>query len=263
MADLELKVLGCHGGETVRHRTSSFLLGDRLALDAGAATGTLTLEEQRRIDAVLVSHAHMDHVRDLASLADNRCQQGGPPIEVVGTPGTIATLREHFFNDALWPDFTRIRCCEEGPVVVYREVGMEEPVEVLGHRVTAIPVDHTIESAAFLVEKDGAAIAYSGDTGPTDRLWEVLGETPHLRGLIMEVSFPDEMAELARVSGHHTPSTLQQDLRKLRGHDELPIFLFHIKPAFESAVERQLARLREERHLVLLQLEDTFLLGER
>ncbi len=260
---MELKVLGCHGGETPRHRTSSFLLGDRLAIDAGAVTSALSLREQQRIEAVLVSHAHLDHVRDLATLADNRCQQGGPPIEVVGTRETLRTLQSHFFNDALWPDFSRIRCCPEGPIVRYRAIEMERPIEVLGYRVTAVPVSHTIESAALLVEREGVTLAYSGDTGPTDRLWEVLSEVEGLAGLVMEVSFPDEMADLARVSGHHTPATLQADLRKLRGHPELPVFLFHIKPAFQGAVERQLARLREERNLVLLQLDDTFVLGPR
>ncbi len=260
---MELKVLGCHGGETPRHRTSSFLLGDRLAIDAGAVTSALSLREQQRIEAVLISHAHLDHVRDLATLADNRCQQGGPPIEVVGTSRTLRTLQEHFFNDALWPDFSRIRCCAEGPIVRYRTIEMERPIDVLGHRVTAVPVSHTIESAALLVEHGGVTLAYSGDTGPTDRLWEVLSEVEKLAGLIMEVSFPDEMAELARVSGHHTPATLEADLRKLRGHEELPVFLFHIKPAFQSTVEREIARLREERNLVLLQLEDVFSLSPR
>ena len=64
---MDLKVLGCHGGETPKHRTSSFLVDDKLGIDAGAITGTLSLDEQQKIQAILVSHAHMDHVRDLAT----------------------------------------------------------------------------------------------------------------------------------------------------------------------------------------------------
>ena len=51
---MELRVLGCHGGETPRHRTSSFLLEGRVAIDAGAITSVLPLPEQQRIEAVLV-----------------------------------------------------------------------------------------------------------------------------------------------------------------------------------------------------------------
>src|SRR5690349_10710401 len=105
---MELRILGCHGGETPKHKTSSFLVDGKIALDAGAVTSMLTLEEQKRIDTVLVSHAHLDHIRDLATLADNRCQQGGPPLKIAATASTLRVLREHFFNDLIWPDFSKI-----------------------------------------------------------------------------------------------------------------------------------------------------------
>ena len=56
---MELRVLGCHGGETPQHRTTAFLIDERLTLDAGALTSQLTLEDQARIEVVLVSHSHM------------------------------------------------------------------------------------------------------------------------------------------------------------------------------------------------------------
>ena len=98
---MKIRVLGCHGGETPRHRTSSFLVDDTLAIDAGALTSALELPDQHKVQAVLISHAHMDHVRDLATIADNRCQQGGPPLEIVGLRSTLDVLRKHFFNDLL------------------------------------------------------------------------------------------------------------------------------------------------------------------
>jgi phosphoribosyl 1,2-cyclic phosphodiesterase len=123
---MELRILGCHGGETPKHKTSSFLLDGRLALDAGAVTSMLTLEEQRRIEACLVSHAHLDHIRDLAALADNRCQQGGPPLRVVGLDATIDILQRHFFNDLLWPDFSKIPT-PEGPTLELVRLAHEAP----------------------------------------------------------------------------------------------------------------------------------------
>jgi 3',5'-cyclic-nucleotide phosphodiesterase len=255
---MDLKVLGCHGGETPKHRTSSFLIGDVLGLDAGAITGTLSLEEQRRIKAILVSHAHMDHVRDLATIADNRCQQGGPPLEIAGTPATLRSLKKHFFNDHLWPDFSRIQT-RSGPTITYTPIRPEKTVKVAGHDVTPILVNHTIETAGFVVATKDGAVAYSGDTGPTKRFWEVLNAREDLRALLMEVSFPNDQHELARVSGHHTPATLKTELEKLKNHQDLPILLFHIKPLFHGKVEKQLAKIKH-RNLTILQLEDQFLL---
>jgi 3',5'-cyclic-nucleotide phosphodiesterase len=257
---MEVRVLGCHGGESPKHRTSSFLVEGRLAIDAGAITSMLALEEQRRIEVCLVSHAHMDHVRDLASLADNRCQQGGPTLTIASTRETIAALRAHFFNDRLWPDFSRIPAGEAGPTVSFLELTPERPVELAGTTVRAVLVDHTVETCGFVVGTGGGSVAYSGDTGPTERFWQVLADTPDLRGLLMEVSFPDHLHRLAKVSGHHTPETLGVELGKL-GHarKDLPILLYHIKPVFERQVEKELLRIRG-RELRICRLGERFLL---
>ena len=71
---MELRVVGCHGGETPRHRTSAFVVDERLAIDAGSLTSGLDLKAQFRLSACVISHAHLDHIRDLATIADNRCQ---------------------------------------------------------------------------------------------------------------------------------------------------------------------------------------------
>jgi cAMP phosphodiesterase len=255
---MELRVLGCHGGETPKHKTSSFLLDGKLAFDAGAVTSMLTLEEQRNVETILVSHPHLDHIKDLATLADNRCQQGGPPIVVCGVEATIKVLRDHFFNDLIWPDFSRIET-PMGPTVRFHVLRPEEPSSVGGVTVRAIMVNHTIDTSGFVVESPDGAIAYSGDTGPTDRFWSVLDQQAKLKAVLMEVSFPDEHHQLAKVSGHHTPETLAIDLRKLGNKPDLPILLYHIKPVFEVTVERQLSRVRDQ-NMEICRLGDTYLL---
>ena len=255
---MELRVLGCHGGETPKHKTSSFLLDGRVAIDAGAVTSMLTLEEQHRIEAVLVSHAHLDHVRDLATLADNRCQQGGPPLVIAAIPETIAVLRKHFFNDLLWPDFSKI-ATKLGPTIIFRPLTPEKTEEVCGMTVTPVLVSHTIDACGFVVRNGAGALGYSGDTGPTERFWQVLNEQPDLRGLLMEISFPNDQHALAKASGHHTAETLAKDLDKLRDHRHLPVLLYHIKPVFEALVERELTAIRE-RELEVCRLGDSFIL---
>ncbi|MEZ4393450.1 MAG: 3',5'-cyclic-nucleotide phosphodiesterase [Polyangiales bacterium] len=256
---MELRVLGCHGGESAHHRSTSFVLDDRVGLDAGATTSMLTLEEQLRLEAVIVSHAHLDHVRDLATLADNRAQGATTPLVIAGTAFTIRALKQHFFNNVLWPDFTSIPLVHGGgPTVLLRELEPEVPTEVCGFTATAVLVTHTIESAGFVISRDGASVAFSGDTGPTERFWEVLAAVPDLRALLQEVSFPDELEWLAKLSGHHTPSTLGREMAKLPRRD-IPWLLYHIKPAFQARVERELAALHRS-SLELLSLGERFVL---
>jgi len=255
---MQLRVLGCHGGETPKHRTSSFLVGETMAIDAGAITSGLSLDEQARIDSVLVSHPHMDHIRDLATLADNRCQQGGSTLDIVGIPATIEALRTHFFNDVIWPDFTKIDA-KDGPTVRFVEVLPDQVAEINGYEVTPVMVNHTVDTSAFVIRQNASSIVYGGDTGPTDELWKRINALDDLQALMMEVSFPNDESELAFQSRHLTPDTLATELSKLELSEELPILLYHIKPTFEARVLRELAGLRG-RNLQILQIEDEFLL---
>jgi cAMP phosphodiesterase len=259
---VDLRVIGCHGGETPRHRTSAFILDDRIAIDAGSLTSGMELSAQCALDAVLVSHAHLDHIRDLATIADNRTQNGAPPLVVAGTKQTIGILRKHFFNGLLWPDFTRIPD-EKRPSIRYLVLRPEVVTDVAGYKVRAIMVSHTIECCAFAVEcppeRGGGVIAYSGDTGPTERLWEVLNAETKLRAMLMEVSFPNNQQELAIISGHHTPRTLGVEMKKYKKPKDLPTFLYHIKPSFQAEVEREVGRLKGV-NLTILNLGDHFIL---
>lgn len=254
---MELRVIGCHGGETPNHRTTAFVVDERLALDAGSLTSGLSLKGQFALEACLVSHAHLDHVRDLATIADNRCQAECPPLVIASNATTIKALKKHFFNDVIWPDFSKIPSVRH-PTVKFVEIKPEKPLVVAGYTVTAVDVDHTIDTTGFIVERKGEALGFSGDTGPTDRLWKMLSKQKNLKALLMEVSFPNREQKLATVSGHHTPQTLIKDLKKLRNED-LPTLLYHIKPAFQREVELECAKLKGA-NLTVCALGDHFVL---
>lgn len=256
---MDFKVLGCHGGESPKHQCPAFLIDGRVCLDAGSITNMLTLKEQQKIEAVVISHGHIDHVRDLAMLADTRTQQGGPPLTIASTPGTIAVLRKHFFNDKLWPDFSKIPD-PSNRTIVFQALPANKISQVCGYSVRPVPVDHTVEAAAFVVGDGKTSVAYSGDTGPTEKLWEVLREQDDLSALVMEVAFPNEQQRVAALSGHHTPKSLEAEMRKLGASKrDLPVLLFHIKPVFQRAVEKELAKIRA-RNNTILQIADEYVL---
>jgi 3',5'-cyclic-nucleotide phosphodiesterase len=255
---MELRVIGCHGGETPKHRTSSFVVDERLAIDAGSLTSGMDLKAQFRLSACLVSHAHLDHIRDLATIADNRCQAHCEPLIIAATKPTIAVLKKHFFNNHIWPDFSEIES-KGGPVIKYLELKHDKVTKLAGYEITSVPVSHTIDTSGFIVRGPDATLGYSGDTGPTDALWEALRAEKNLKALLMEVSFPNREQKLATVSGHHTPRTLLKDLKKFGKPQDLPTLLYHIKPVFQSEVEQECASLKGV-NLTVMALGDQFVL---
>ena len=105
---MRLRVLGCSGGELPRHRTTCFLVDGKLAIDAGALTASLPLEDLLRVDDIVLTHSHFDHVKDVPLLADLLVGRRDTPVRVHASTACARTLRESVFNDELWPDFTRI-----------------------------------------------------------------------------------------------------------------------------------------------------------
>lgn len=79
---------------------------------------------------------------------------------------------------------------------------------------TPIRSNHTVECCGYLIEKDGSGVLYSHDTYKNDRLWDILNSSLHVKVLIVNISFPLRMTELARQSKHLTPSLLRGEIEK-------------------------------------------------
>jgi cAMP phosphodiesterase len=249
---VKLQVLGCHGGELPSCRTTCFLVDDVLALDAGALTSTLTLDQLCKVDDILVGHSHFDHVKDLPLLADLVIGRRDKPVTIHASRECGRALREYMFNNALWPDFTQIPTRKD-PVLRIKTFRAGSTFQVNGYTVQSVPVSHPVESCGFIISNGKSAMAMSGDTGPTDKLWKALNQTKNLKALLLETSFPNALQQLADLSGHLTPQTLQTELRKFE-RNGAEVLLYHLKPAFVSQLKRELAGLPVE----ILELGDTF-----
>ena len=238
---MRVEILGCSGGELPRHRTTCFLVDGRLAIDAGALTQSLSLDRLLAIEDVVLTHGHLDHVKDVPLLADLLVGRARRPLRVHASPETARTLRESVFNDALWPDFTRIPDARR-PILEIRTFRPDRPFHVGPYAIRPVPVSHTVESVGLVVSEGRTAFAVSGDTGPTTRFWERVNAERRLRALLVELSYPNALQAVADVSGHLTPRTLAGELEKL-DRDGLPVLLYHLKPAHSAAVRRELAAL--------------------
>ncbi len=252
---MKLRVLGCWGGELLERRTTCFLVDDHLAIDAGALTASLSLDELVKVDHILLTHAHFDHVKDVPLLVDLVASRRDRPVVVHGSTGCARALRDHVFNGELWPDFTRIPRVTS-PALAIEPFAPGRPFRIGRYRVVPVRVKHPVESVGFVLSDGDDAVAISGDTGPTTALWRTVNAAPDLRALLVETSFPTRLQSIADVSGHLTPRTLAEELAKVE-HEGLPVFLYHLKPAFEVELRRELAGLKR-RDVRILRMGDEF-----
>jgi len=250
---MRLDVLGCHGGEVPSFRLPSFLVDGRLLLEAGSVTSALPLPEQVGVQHVLVSHAHLDHVVGLAFLVDN--VQANParsgPVRAASLGAVIDDLRAHCFNNRLWPDFTALPA-PESPVLRLESLRAREPVHFGAHTVVPVAVNHTVPAAGFIVSDGASAFVLSGDTGPTEELWEVARGTPEIRAVLVETAFPNRLERLARISGHLTPALLEREMDKM---PDVPLWIYHIKPTYYEETAEEILRL--DGRIRILQQDET------
>jgi ribonuclease BN (tRNA processing enzyme) len=223
---------------------TSFLVDDRVAIDAGAITRALTIEEQRLVRHVLITHTHMDHTNTLPFLIENSFGSSDEPVSIFCTKRVLAGVRRHLFNNDTWPDFTRIPD-HLYPSVRFQEIEIEVPFIIDNLpggplEVTAVEVNHIVPTTGLLLRQGTSSIIFTSDTGPTSRIWEVANASEDLAAIITEVSFPNRMQDIADVSLHLTPQTLNTELKKL--HRQVPVFLYHFKPPYVEELRTELAR---------------------
>ena len=247
---MKLRVLGCYGGNIPGHGMTAFLVNDTLAMDAGWVSGALSLKEQVRVKDILISHSHLDHTCTLPFLIDNNFSAAGFALRIYAIPEVIASMKNHLFNNHTWPDFT---CLPNDltPVLKLVEVHPEHPFVVNGLRIRAVHVSHIVPTTGFILEDKQGAIAFSSDTGPTRRFWELVNGTKRLKAVITETSFPNELQDLADISGHLTPATLRHELEKLR--QDVPVYLYGGKPKHLRTIRRQVKALKHKRLQLLVQ----------
>jgi cAMP phosphodiesterase len=240
-----IRVLGCAGSIAAGSRTTSFLVDDDLLVDAGTGVGDLSLDELERIDDIVLSHSHLDHVLAIGLLADSvsrrRAAARRAPIAVRALPATIAALRAHVFNGTIWPDFSRLPSVEQ-PTLRFEPFAVGDVLTFGRRRVEVLPAAHTVPAVGFALQSAAGAPAwvFTGDTGPNPALWQRLRALP-LAHLVIEAAFSDDEAALAQLSGHLSPSSLRGELAQLT--QAVDVHVTHVKPGEVDAVMAQIAAL--------------------
>ena len=247
---MKVKVLGCYGGIAPGQGMTSFLINDTVALDAGGLSYALPVDKQALVKDVFISHAHLDHTCCLPFLIDNSFSAPGFSLRIYGVHEVVSALSKHLFNGSLWPDFTSIPD-DLTPVLKLVTIEPEKVVKVGNLKIRAIPVSHSVATTGFIVDDGDSSLAFSSDTGPTHRFWDVVNETKNLKAVITEASFPNGEEALARISGHLTPALLGHELDKLKR--DVPIYVYGPKPRFVKRISRELDALKRKNMKLFVQ----------
>jgi ribonuclease BN (tRNA processing enzyme) len=117
-----------------------------------------------------------------------------------------------------------------------------------GLRFTPVPVTHTILTHGLLVEDDSSAVFFTSDTSATDRAWQAANECAHLRAVFIDLSFPNELTELARVSCHHSTQTLAEEMAKI--NPAAMVYAVHLKSPYRDRIIEEVEALGDPRLLV-------------
>lgn len=248
---MQIRVLGCYGSEYPSCRTTCFLINNSLVIDAGAMTNSLSLKEQALIDYILITHSHLDHILDIGFLADNVIGLRPKPVEIIGSKEAIQTLMENVLNNRLWPDFTVIPN-PQYPVLATRTCSEKKSFLINGLMVKPVEVNHTVPTFGYILqEKNNGSVLFSGDTGPTDKLWERANKLKNLRAMFIELSFPNRLKEKALVSKHFTPRLLSEELKKIKRANDIPIYLYHMKPYYLKELKSEIKALKKSNLKIL------------
>ncbi len=174
--NVQLTVVGCSpawpnpGGA----QSGYLVRGDGRVLLLDCGPGVLArLRESNggwpHVDAIVVTHWHLDHWGDLVPWVWGTMAGPGrnrTPVELWLPPGGEARLRD--FGARLgWEDMW-------ATAFAPREYREGDPFEAAGLTVTALRLPHyTLTTFGLRVSNGERTLAYSGDTGPSERLAEL------------------------------------------------------------------------------------------
>jgi ribonuclease BN (tRNA processing enzyme) len=235
---MKIKILGAHNLESENTRLCTLLIDGVLAVEAGALTSNLSLDDQQKLKAVLLTHQHYDHIRDIPALAINFSEYDNT-IDIYSTRPVHDALTNHFLNNIIYPNF--MERPPDKPTVQFNIMEPGIAKTVAGYVVLPVKVTHAAPTVGFqITSAEGKKVFYTSDTGPgLTECWEQVA--PDL--LITETTIPNSYEKFALNTGHLTANLLQkelEDFHRLKGY--LPkTVVVHMSPIYKETIEAEIA----------------------
>jgi response regulator RpfG family c-di-GMP phosphodiesterase/ribonuclease BN (tRNA processing enzyme) len=252
----KIQILGAYGTKAPGFGTSAFYLNRQNVIDAGNLLRPLK-EDSVDIENIWITHSHLDHISDIAYILDNYFSERTKTLKLLGLPQTLNTIKEHFLNDYVWPDFSKIRLVSSGKMVVeYEEIEFSKRYSIgNGEYIEAFETDHTVESCGYIYTKNSKSVLITADTLDMTNIYEIINLRDDISSVVFECSFPSSMESLAISSKHLTPKLLFESMKKLK-RDDLTIYINHIKPAFLNEIVEEIEDFGANYNPIILKDED-------
>lgn len=236
---MQVRVLGCSGAIAKGCRTTSFLLDEQILIDAGTGVGDLTLDEMAAIDHVFITHSHLDHVAALPLMVDAIAARRTQPITIYALEGTIRALKQHVFNNVIWPDFSVIPTAA-APFIRFQEITCGESLQLCGKTIEALPAVHTVPAVGYAASAGGPCWVFTGDTERNAAFWQRFNQLDAAM-LVIETAFSNREKDLAKLSLHLSPQALAQELELMDASRGTPIYITHTKPSETDLIMAEIA----------------------
>ncbi len=244
---MKVRVLGCSGAIAKDCRTTSFLVDADLLVDAGTGVGDLSLVEMCAINDVVLTHSHLDHIAALPLMLDSVASLRTAPLRVHALPETIATLRQHIFNNTIWPDFSAIPSAA-APFLTFHPLHTGAILTIGGKQVEVLPAVHTVPAVGYAISAGHSCWVFSGDTERNPAFWRRINQLD-VAILVIETAFSNREKELAKRSLHLSPNVLADELDHIAKDKRYPIYITHTKPAETELIMEEVQRFDQTQPL--------------
>ena len=236
---MKIVILGAHNIESRQTKNAGLLLDGMLALDAGGLTSSLSIEQQLKLKAVLLTHRHYDHIKDIPALGMSLFLNGAK-IDIYCMQSVSEAIKKHLLNGSIYSDFTAEENGDATLNMHIIEPGRQFDIE--GYEILPLPVKHSVPAVGYYVKNGESALFYAGDTGPgIAECWQNI--SPKL--VVIEVTASNKYEEFGRKKKHLTPSLLKEELlafQNIKGY--LPdVVAVHMTPMLEDEIKKELAEL--------------------
>lgn len=218
----------------------SLLIDEHLAIDTGGLPYLGSIEAQKKVEHVLLTHSHIDHIGGLPLFLDNVFEPGPQCPNVYAGEATWRALEQDVFNDRIWPDLNRLGG-EEAPFYRRHVLDAHRPVSVGPYQITPIPLEHIVPTLGYVVQGPTGSVLVAWDTAPFAEFASIAASIANLKAICLDASFPNSMQWLAEQSGHNTPSQFQQMVDTIP--DDVRVIAAHLKPAFHEQLVAELSAL--------------------
>jgi ribonuclease BN (tRNA processing enzyme) len=252
---MKIKLLGSSVQDTAKRQyVSSYVIDGRVAIDVGCLGFYGTPQEQESIRHVFLTHTHADHTASLPIFVENAWTPREDCPQIYGSNETLDGVQKHIFNEVMWPNFIDLSR-KMSPFLRLCPIEAESPVKADRLEVTAVNVNHVVPTFGYVVSDGKCAVIFGGDSGPTDRLWEIARQTENLRAVFLEACFPNSLTSLANASLHLTPEMFGREVAKMPR--DVHVVAVHIKVRYREQVIRELQAL-ELPHLIIAECEKEY-----